>query len=46
MYMKEPQEPAPSRFPVTVTAALAVTALVTLVGGISPNSLTPWAVPP
>jgi len=46
MYMKEPQEPAPSRFPVTVTAALAVTALVTLVGGVSPNSLTPWAVPP
>ncbi len=46
MYMKEPLEPAPSRFPVTVCAALAVTALVTLVGGILPGSLAPWTVPP
>jgi len=46
MYMKEPEAPAPSRFPVTVSAALAVTALVTLVGGILPSSLVPWAVSP
>ncbi|PYS04600.1 MAG: NADH-quinone oxidoreductase subunit N [Acidobacteria bacterium] len=46
MYMNEPQEPAPSPFPMTVFAALAVAALVTLIGGISPGSLTFWAVSP
>jgi NADH-quinone oxidoreductase subunit N len=46
MYMKEPKQPAPSRLPLTVSAALAVTALVTLVGGISPGSLAPWTLPP
>ena len=46
MYMKEPQGLAPSRFPVAVSAALAVAALVTLIGGIFPGSVTPWAVPP
>ena len=46
MYMKEPVAPAPPRLPVTVSAALAVAALVTLVGGISPGSLAPWTVPP
>ena len=46
MYMNEPQEPAPSHFPVAVFAALAVAALVTLIGGISPGSLTFWAVSP
>ncbi len=46
MYMREPEAPAPSRFPAAVSAALAVTALVTLIGGISPGSLAPWAVPP
>jgi NADH-quinone oxidoreductase subunit N len=46
MYMNEPQEPAPSRFPVAVSAALAVAALVTLIGGISPGSLARWAVSP
>ena len=46
MYMKEPQEKAPSRFPVAVSAALAVAALVTVVGGISPGILAPWAVSP
>src|SRR5204863_5978477 len=35
MYMSGPQEPAPSRFPAAVSAALAVAALVTLIGGIS-----------
>ena len=46
MYMKEAQEPAPSRVPAAVTAALALAALVTLVGGIFPGGLTPWAVSP
>ena len=46
MYMNEPQELAPPRFPAAVWAALAVASLVTLVGGISPGSLAPWAVSP
>jgi NADH-quinone oxidoreductase subunit N len=46
MYMKEPKEPAPSRFPVAIFAALAVAALVTLIGGVSPGSLARWAVSP
>jgi len=46
MYMNPPLEPAPPRFPVAVAAALAVASLVTLIGGISPGSLTPWAVSP
>ena len=46
MYMSGPEEPAPSRFPVAVFATLAMAALVTLVGGVFPGSLTPWAVPP
>ena len=46
MYMREPRDPAPSRFPVAVSAALAVAALVTLLGGISPGTFTRWAVSP
>ena len=46
MYMKEPQENAPARYPVAVSAALAVAALVTVIGGIFPGSLAPWAVSP
>jgi NADH-quinone oxidoreductase subunit N len=46
MYMNEPQEPAPSRFPVAVSAALAMAAIVTVIGGIFPGLLTPWAVAP
>ena len=46
MYMKEAQEPAPARFPAAVFAALAVAALVTLIGGIFPGILTPWVVSP
>ena len=46
MYMKEPEEPAPSRIPVAISVALAVAALVTVVGGISPGSLVGWAVSP
>jgi NADH-quinone oxidoreductase subunit N len=46
MYMNGPQEPEPSRYPAAVFAALAVAALVTLIGGIFPGSLAPWAVSP
>jgi NADH-quinone oxidoreductase subunit N len=46
MFMKEPQEAAPSHVPVAVSAALAVAALVTLIGGIFPGSLMRWAVSP
>ena len=46
MFMREPQEPAPSRWPATVSVALAVTALVTLIGGIVPASLMSWTVSP
>src|SRR6266852_8388415 len=46
MDMNAPQEPAPSHFPAAVSAALAVAALVTLIGGISPGSLARWAVSP
>ena len=46
MYMNEPQEAAPSRFPAAVFAAVAVAALVTVLGGISPGSLARWTVSP
>ena len=46
MYMKEPQEPAPARCPVAVSIALGVAALVTLIGGIFPDSIVRWAVSP
>ncbi|MFP6665998.1 MAG: hypothetical protein VB876_01710 [Pirellulales bacterium] len=46
MYMKEPQVPAAPRFPPAVTAALAVAALVTVIGGVLPSIVTQWAVAP
>ena len=46
MYMEEPREAAPSHLPLAVSAALAVAALVTLIGGILPGSLVGWAVSP
>ena len=46
MYMSPASEPAPERFPVSVSAAIALAALVVLVGGILPGSLAPWAVFP
>jgi NADH-quinone oxidoreductase subunit N len=42
MYMKEPSEPVPSRCPWAVSVALAVAALVTVIGGIFPGSLMSW----
>ena len=46
MYMKEPREPAPARFPLGLYAALALAALVTLIGGVLPASVVSWAVAP
>ena len=45
MYMLEPSEsaPAPTRCPWGVSAALAVAAVVTIMGGILPQSLASWA---
>ena len=46
MYMTEPQGLAPGRWPGAVSAAVVVAALVTLVGGIFPDSFAAWAAPP
>ena len=46
MYMREAQEPEPSGYPLAVSAALAVAALVTVMGGFFPGILTFWAVAP
>jgi NADH-quinone oxidoreductase subunit N len=46
MYMSGPEEPMPARFPAAVFTALAVAAVVTLAGGISPGSIAPWTVSP
>ncbi len=46
MYMKEPQESAPPRLGVAITCALVVTALVTVIGGVFPAIISPWAVAP
>jgi NADH-quinone oxidoreductase subunit N len=46
MYMKETEAPPPPRYPTAVSAVLAVTALVTLLGGFAPGILAPWAVSP
>jgi NADH-quinone oxidoreductase subunit N len=46
MYMDGPQEPPPSRVPVAVASALTLAALVTLIGGVYPGGLAPWAISP
>lgn len=46
MYMTEPEGAAPARFPAAVSAALAVAALVTIIGGIFPDTFSRWTVPP
>jgi NADH-quinone oxidoreductase subunit N len=46
MYMKEPVAPTPPRFPLTASAALAASALVTLLGGIFPSIIMRWAAAP
>ena len=46
MYMNEPQEAVPPRYPVPVFAAIVVALLVTVIGGVSPGSLPQWVVSP
>jgi NADH-quinone oxidoreductase subunit N len=46
MYMNEPQAPIHARFPAPVSLALAICALVTILGGIFPGIVTFWAVAP
>ncbi len=46
MYMREPESPTPARFPVTLSVAIAIAAIVTLVGGVLPRLITDWAVAP
>jgi NADH-quinone oxidoreductase subunit N len=46
MYMTAPQGSAPGRLPAAVGAALAVAAVVTILGGIAPDTFTAWTVPP
>lgn len=46
MYMTEPQEAAPGRLPVAVSAALAVAAVVTIFGGLFPETFVSWTVAP
>jgi len=46
MYMTEPQGLAPGRFPAAVSAALAVAAFVTVIGGIFPATFATWTTPP
>jgi NADH:ubiquinone oxidoreductase subunit 2 (subunit N) len=46
MYMTEPHGATPARFPAAVSAAVAVAAFVTILGGFFPESFVPWTVPP
>ena len=46
MYMTEPQGVAPGRLPAEVSAALAVAAFLTIMGGMFPETFTAWTVPP
>ena len=46
MYMAEPEGSAPGRLPAAVSAALAVAAVVTIIGGIFPDTFAAWTVPP
>jgi NADH-quinone oxidoreductase subunit N len=46
MYMTEPEGSAPGPVTAAVSAALAVAAVVTIVGGIFPDAFAAWTVPP
>lgn len=46
MYMTDPEGAPPGRFPVTVSAALAVAAVATIMGGIFPGAFAAWTIPP
>lgn len=46
MYMTDPQGAAPGRLPSTVSIALLFAALVTIIGGLFPDTLAAWTIPP
>jgi NADH-quinone oxidoreductase subunit N len=46
MYMTEPEGSAPERFPIAVSAALAIAAIATIAVGIFPDALAAWTVAP
>jgi len=46
MYMTDPQGAAPGRLPSTVSLALLFAALVTIIGGVFPDTFAAWTVPP
>jgi NADH-quinone oxidoreductase subunit N len=46
MYMTESQEAAPRRLPAAVSAALVLTAVVTVLAGIFPGTVSIWAARP
>ena len=46
MYMTEAQGVAPGRLPAGVSAALAIAAFVTIIGGMFPETFAAWTVPP
>lgn len=46
MYMAASEESAPRRLSVPVSAALAVAAVVTIFGGLFPETFVTWTVPP
>ena len=46
MYMSEPGAPKPSRVSQAVTTALVFAAVITLLGGVFPGIVVPWAVSP
>jgi NADH-quinone oxidoreductase subunit N len=46
MYMTEPEGEAPGRFPATVSVALGLAAVVTILGGVFPDTLAAWTIPP
>ena len=46
MFMTEPQGVAPERLSTAVSAALAIAAFVTILGGMFPETFAAWTVPP
>ena len=46
MYMKKAQGTQPSAYPLAISAALAVAALITVMGGLLPGTLSLWTVVP
>ena len=46
MYMSNTVAPPPAPFPLAVTAALTLAALITLVGGVLPAGVMSWAISP